>query len=356
MPILRHVSPQLPTAHHRKAAQLMAARGFKGLGEAYALGYISGAGADRLLGVLARVLVHLSHTPGYVSAIRIMRPRSRSWHRGTSPAGTVRNLVWHYDLEPEFFGVFLDDSMTYSCADFDSPDVALGAAQRLKIERLVSLLEVAPHSRVLDVGCGWGSVAEAAAGAGGDVVAVSASPSQIDYCRTHRSSNIAFLVGDFREFNLGTFDSVVSCEMIEGVGAQNLEEFMSWISGHLVLGGTFVLQAITTADSRVKTATVDTGFVSQYVFPGGQILSERMIASAARRAGMSLGHADKMGPSYAATIREWRDNLRGSRTRLSRLGVSPELFGVWDFYFSMCITGFDAGDMDCVRFVFRRSR
>ncbi|GAB3808707.1 class I SAM-dependent methyltransferase [Micromonospora zhanjiangensis] len=330
--------------------------GLRGLAEAWCLGEFVVRDLDAILSRLASLMVALSRIPFYGYLRHPWHLLRASWRRGGSAEDTTKSLAKHYDLEAAFFRTFLDESLTYSCAIFRHSNDSLAAAQRNKYRSLTAALPDLRGASVLEIGCGWGGLAQFLAGQGALVTAVSASASQIAYCRSNRPESIRFVLGEYRSALSGKFDAAISCEMIEGVGGENAPEFMRRVSNCLNVGGTFALQAITTAHHRMLTSRPENSYIDKYIFPGGQILSERYILRCARRAGFSLYSRNSIGSSYATTLERWRSSFRDAREQLLDYGCSERFLRCWDLYFSMCMAGFSRGDMDCLQLVFRRVR
>lgn len=325
----------------------LAASGAVGAGESFVAGHWE---ADDLVGVL-RLLVRdrevlLGVDRSMWSLPRRMLLRLGYSLRRNSRAGSRRNIADHYDLSDDLFRLFLDPSMTYSSAWFERPEQSLEQAQAAKLNRLCKLVDLTPGDRLLEIGTGWGSLALTAAGEfGAEVTTTTISKNQYDtasrrVAEAGLAHRVTPLQEDYRELQ-GTFDKVISCEMIEAVGARYLPEFLQRCAARLRPGGVLGLQAITIADQHYESALRSVDYIKRHVFPGSFIPSVTAITNAAtRHTDLRLVKMEDFGLHYAETLRLWRQAWNEKRNEIERLGGDASLARAWDFYFAYCEAGF----------------
>jgi cyclopropane-fatty-acyl-phospholipid synthase len=299
-------------------------------------------------------------------------------HRNTR-AGARRNISHHYDLSNELFGLFLDPSLTYSSAVFDAdrrrvpggagehweagpPRYAaepgeLQRAQARKIDRLLDQADVAPGSRVLEIGTGWGELAIRAALRGATVRSVTLSAEQKELADQRiaaagMADRVTVELCDYRDVE-GVFDAVVSVEMIEAVGWQFWPTYFEKVDALLRPGGRFALQAITLPHDRML-ATRDTHtWITKYIFPGGALPSLRAIDEIVRgRTSLRAVSQFDIGLHYAATLRSWADRFEASHEDVMRLGFDATFVRMWFFYLAYCEAGFAARYIDVNQLTF----
>lgn len=279
------------------------------------------------------------------------------WHgfRHNSRANSRRNIAFHYDLGNDFYQTWLDRSMSYSSALFAEPLSAsepLETAQHRKITALLDRLDLKPGARILEIGCGWGGLAEvAAAEYGFDVTGITLSHEQKAWAdrriaQAGLSDRARFHICDYRDVQ-GSYDAVVSVEMVEAVGEKYWPAFMAAIARTLKPGGRAALQYIEIDDAVFDSYRRNADFIQTYIFPGGMLISESRFRAAAERAG--LGWRDRMGFGlhYAETLKRWRHNFDAA---VAQGGLPPgfddEFIGLWRFYLMYCEGGFNGGGID----------
>jgi cyclopropane-fatty-acyl-phospholipid synthase len=282
---------------------------------------------------------------------KVRRP-DFSWHRrrDNSRDGSRRNIAAHYDLGNAFYAPWLDASMTYSSALFSAKGQSLEAAQAAKLDRIVEALEVRPGMRVLEIGCGWGALAERLARAACHVTAVTVSQEQHAYAtRRIADAGLSDLVEirfqDYRDIE-GRFDRVVSIEMIEAVGEAHWPTYFATIADRLDRGGSAILQAITIDERAFDAYRAKADFIQRFVFPGGMLLTPTHIGQQSVRVGLSADTVLRFGPSYAETLRHWRTRFEAAWPELSQLGFDERFRRMWLYYLIYCETGFDNGRTD----------
>lgn len=264
-----------------------------------------------------------------------------------------RDIQAHYDLGNDLFAAFLDPTMTYSAAvygpDLDPEDPAsLEAAQTAKLERICRKLELRPGMRVLEIGCGWGSLAlHAARHHGAKVVGTTISPAQRMWAEQRVAEaglgqRIQVLGNDWRDLD-GRFERVVSVEMIEAIGARLLPRFFAALAERMAPDGLGLLQAITIQDRLYEAALRRVDFIKRHVFPGSFIPSLAALTQASAPTGLRWLHVEDIGPGYAATLAAWRTRFEAAWPRLAARGASDRFRRLWRYYLAYCEGGFREG-------------
>lgn len=270
--------------------------------------------------------------------------------RANTLAGSRRNIVEHYDLGNAFYGAWLDRSMSYSSAIYRDPAMTLEAAQRAKHERIVELLDAGPQDSVLEIGCGWGGLAQRIAARGSRVTALTLSPAQRDFAAAALaaeglSDRVDLRLQDYREVE-GSFDRIVSIEMLEAVGKAYWPVFFDRLRARLKPGGVAVLQVITIDDNRLATYARRPDFIQRHVFPGGMLPSPEAIRAELARTGLRLDTLETFGAGYARTLNAWRARFDAAWPAIAAQGFSPRFRRFWDYYLGYCEGGFRAGAID----------
>jgi cyclopropane-fatty-acyl-phospholipid synthase len=285
--------------------------------------------------------------------------RLAQWALRNTRTGSRRNIEAHYDLGNDFFGLFLDETMSYSCALFERDGMALAEASRTKIDRICRTLALGPDDHLLEIGTGWGELAiRAASRYGCRVTTTTISREQYDLARERvRAAGVAdrvtVLRADYRDLT-GTFDAIVSVEMIEAVGAEYLDTFFAECRRHLAPGGRMLVQAITVPDERYDDYLQSVDFIQQDVFPGSCLVSTGAMRAAAGRAGLAFDAVDDFTPHYARTLRHWRRRFLERLDDVRQLGYSDEFIRRWELYLCSCEAGFAERTTGLVQAVFSR--
>jgi cyclopropane-fatty-acyl-phospholipid synthase len=272
------------------------------------------------------------------------------WRRANTKAGSRRNIKAHYDLGNEFYRLWLDPSMTYSSALFTAEAQSLETAQHAKNAAIIEALALTPGDRVLEIGCGWGGFAQAAAERGAQVTGITLSAEQLAWARTRLAAaglgdrtTIAFT--DYRDVT-GTFDKIASVEMIEAVGEENWPAYFRTLHDRLRPGGTVVLQAITIEDKHFAAYRREPDFIQRYIFPGGMLPTISRMEAEAARAGLSFETVMRFGDGYARTLALWRDAFRQAWPHIAAQGFDERFRRMWDYYLTYCEVGFENRDID----------
>jgi cyclopropane-fatty-acyl-phospholipid synthase len=260
--------------------------------------------------------------------------------------GSRRNIAAHYDLGNELFALFLDSRMMYSSAIFVRPDESLDIASHRKLDRICRKLDMQPSDRVIELGAGWGGFAlHAATHYACHVTTATISREQFDLARERVAAaglqdRVSVVLRDYRDLE-GTYDKLVSIEMIEAVGHQYLDTFFGKCAALLQADGIALIQAITIADHRYEHALRSVDFIKRHVFPGSFIPSvSAMLDSSARASDLRLINLEDIGPSYALTLRHWRQRFLASLDAVRRLGYDERFVRMWEYYLSYCEGGF----------------
>jgi len=320
--------------------------GSVGAGEAYSKGWWS---SDDPTSVVRLFVINQDALTGIESGVaRLARPFRAAYHalRRNSERGSRRNISAHYDLSNEFFALWLDETMTYSCGIFEDEHSTMRDASIAKIDRLCHKLDLRPSDHLLEIGTGWGALAmHAAREYGCRVTTTTISREQHDFAAERiRAAGLAdrieLVFKDYRRLE-GQYDKLVSVEMIEAVGHEYYDEFFSRCASLLKPGGTMALQAITIADQQFDEAARSVDFIQRFIFPGSCIPSVTALCSSMTRSSdLRLTDLDDIGQHYVTTLATWRRNLLERWEDARALGYSDEFLRLWEFYFCYCEGGF----------------
>jgi len=269
--------------------------------------------------------------------------------RDNSRRGSRRNILSHYDLGNDFYSLWLDPGMTYSSALFEGDRTrSLERAQDAKYARIIDQLGAVPGQTVLEIGCGWGGFAEAAARRGLKVFGVTLSDAQLAYAqaRTARQGlddKVELRLMDYRDLGERQFDHIVSVEMIEAVGERRWPLYFSTLAKCLKPGGRVVIQAIDIDQTRFDAYRRSTDFIQQYVFPGGMLPTPGHIVSHAAAVGLKPVDCLDFGADYADTLACWRERFEANLPAVMHLGFDEAFVRIWRMYLCYCEAGFRAG-------------
>jgi cyclopropane-fatty-acyl-phospholipid synthase len=317
-----------------------------GAGEAYVQGYWS---TSQLVDLVRLLVLNMdvldSLEDGYARLTAPLRKVLHSIRRNTR-SGSRRNIAAHYDLGNEFFRLFLDETMMYSSAIFTRPGMSLREAQLARLDLICRKLDLRPGEHVVEIGTGWGGFAlHAAQRYGCKVTTTTISQEQYRLARERVSQagldgQIEVVCTDYRDLR-GSYDKLVSIEMIEAIGHQYFDTYFAQCSRLLKPHGAMLLQAITIADQRYESAKRSVDFIQRYIFPGSCLPSVAALsASIARASDLRVFHLEDIGPHYARTLHEWRRSLIASVPAIRALGYDDDFIRMWEFYFCYCEGGF----------------
>ncbi|XP_047945292.1 uncharacterized protein LOC125191903 [Salvia hispanica] len=259
-----------------------------------------------------------------------------------------RNISRHYDLSNELFSLFLDETMTYSCAIFQNPLEDLKNAQLRKVHTLIEKARINKDHHILEIGCGWGSLAvEVVKKTGCKYTGITLSESQLQYIEAivkevGLQDQIEVLLCDYRQLPKNyRYDRIISCGMIEHVGHDYMEEFFKCCESSLADNGILVLQFIAVADEKYEEWRRRNGFATEYIFHGGCVPSlNRVVQAMAAASRLSVVHLEEIGYHYYHTLRNWRRNFLQNRSKIHGLGFDDKFIRTWEYYFDYCAAGF----------------
>lgn len=336
--------------------------GLIGFGEAYMAG-------DWATNDLVGVLTALARRPGKLiprplQALRTLVLPTHPPSEENTADNTRSNIARHYDLSNDLFATFLDETMTYSAAIFESLDPrpgwdALADAQRRKVDRLLDQAGVGPGTRLLEIGTGWGELSLRAAARGAQVRSLTLSVEQRELALARiaeagLAERVAVDLLDYRRVD-GEYDAVVSVEMIEAVGRKYWPIYFQTIDRVLAPGGKVAIQAITMPHDRLTASGPTYTWVHKYVFPGGQLTSvEGLDETVRRHTSLRITDSLAIGDHYAETLRLWRERFTSRAARVRELGFDRTFLRMWEFYLAYSEAGFRAGYLDDYQLRFTR--
>jgi cyclopropane-fatty-acyl-phospholipid synthase len=279
--------------------------------------------------------------------------------RDNAPAKAKANIAAHYDLGNDFYAAWLDPTMTYSSARFASPDEPLETAQLRKIALLLDRLELEPGQRLLEIGCGWGSLAIGAARRGVQVVALTLSEQQKAWAEAKAAeAGLAQLIDirlqDYREIE-EQFDAVASVEMVEAVGMRWWGAYLDSIARNLKPGGRAALQFISIDHRLFAGYAASADFIQTYIFPGGLLLDEPRFAELAKDRGLSWDDREGFALDYAATLKIWRQRYDNALAQGQLAGFGEQFHQLWRYYLMYCEGGFRGRMIDVAQVTMERS-
>jgi len=326
--------------------------------------WMDGEWETHQLTTLLHILALNSKTLGRLeSGFRLLgKPveRLRHWMRRNHRQQARENIAAHYDLGNTFYAQFLDEELLYSSALFTSPDQDLTAAQKAKMARLCDQLSLTPDDHLLEIGTGWGAMAEfAARHYGCRVTTTTLSYEQFCWAqarinRAGLQDKVQVLLCDYRDLT-GEYDKLVSVEMIEAVGKTFLPAFFRTCQARLRPGGKMALQAITIQDQRYRDYSKSVDFIQRYIFPGGFLPSiTAMNELMTRHTDFVVRNLFDMGPDYARTLTHWRTRFLHAWQEIEKLGFDERFRRMWLYYLGYCEAGFNARTISVVQLTAER--
>ena len=293
--------------------------------------------------------------------------RIKHWLHRNTKANSQKNIHAHYDLGNPFYALWLDDTMNYSSAWFEGDlQRPMVDAQLAKVRRALRMARVQPGDRVLEIGCGWGALAEMATTEfNASLTGVTLSTEQLAFAR-QRMERLGVATGsgqtadlrlqDYRDIQDGPYDAVCSIEMVEAVGQAYWPTYFQAISRLLKPGGRACIQSIVIDDQLFKRYIASTDFIQQYIFPGGCLPCPSEFRSAAAQAGLVVEDEFAFGADYAETLRRWRHAFLGRRNEILALGFDQRFMHIWEFYLAYCEAAFDMANIDLVQYTLVKAR
>ena len=331
--------------------------GDMGFAEAYMEGFCDSPDLPSLIGVLLaneQALGKITRT-NFIHGLLLKFLHRR--HENTRE-GSKKNIHAHYDLGNEFYGLWLDPSMTYSSALYEGEESKpLEAAQTAKYDRILTQLGARQGDSILEIGCGWGGFAEVAAQRGMRVTGVTISREQLAYAqarlqRAGLADRVDLQFRDYRDIE-GRYDHIVSIEMIEAVGERYWPDYFATLKRHVVPGGSALVQAIVIADDFFDRYRKHPDFIQTYVFPGGMLLSPSSLREQCRQAGLKVAELYSFGLDYARTLETWLGRFDRVADQVGRMGFDERFRRMWRYYLAYCAAGFSTRRTDVLQAHFR---
>jgi len=277
--------------------------------------------------------------------------RFRFWMQGNSKIQARKNISYHYDLGNDFYGLWLDNTMTYSSAIFKTGEESLENAQIAKYASMVDQMGVQAGGHVLEIGCGWGGFAEYAAKERGlNVTCLTISEEQFKYAQDRISAAglqdlVTFKLQDYRD-ETGVYDGIASIEMFEAVGEKYWPSYFETLHDRLKPGAQATLQIITVRNDRFEIYRKSVDFIQKYIFPGGMLPSPAVLHQQAEKAGLYVVKSIEFGESYSQTLRRWHDTFNDKWDQVVEMGFDDRFRRMWNFYLTSCAATFHYGNCD----------
>ena len=279
-------------------------------------------------------------------------------------ANSQKNIHAHYDLGNAFYELWLDGTMNYSSAIFETPETSMKDAQHAKVRRALRMAQVKPGDRVLEIGCGWGALAEKATKEfNASMVGVTLSTEQLEWAnkrmqREGIAEKADLRLQDYRDIGKTTedapFDAICSIEMVEAVGREYWPEYFQTVNRLLKPGGHACIQSIVIADELFERYLTSTDFIQQYVFPGGCLPCPKEFRAQAAAAGFEVVDEFSFGQDYARTLQLWREQFASQEAHVLQLGFDRRFIRIWEFYLSYCEAAFLEANTDVVQYTLRK--
>jgi cyclopropane-fatty-acyl-phospholipid synthase len=333
-----------------------------GMGESFMDGDWTSPDLVSLVRLAVRNLRLLDSSHPLATSVRGFVARMRHRLHANSLRGSRTNIRHHYDLGNDFYALFLDKGMHYSCGLFFSGDDSLETAQSHKLDLICRKLQLQPGDRVLEIGCGWGGFAVyAAQHYGVHVTGLTLSRAQQEFASrlvkeaSFRSGSVRILLEDYRR-TAGVYDKIVSIEMFEAVGMERYDEFFGACDRLLTRDGMMLLQTITLRDQELRSYSKRVDWIQTYIFPGSELASLAKIhGSLARSTRMSVVHLENFGLHYAHTLSCWRERFFENLEQIERLGFDARFERMWDFYLAWCEGAFRERYINVAQILFAKN-
>ncbi|WP_296427922.1 cyclopropane-fatty-acyl-phospholipid synthase family protein [Yoonia sp.] len=284
----------------------------------------------------------------------------RFWMQRNSKKQARKNISYHYDLGNDFYGLWLDDTMTYSSAKFITGQESLEAAQIEKYKSMVDQMGAQPGDHVLEIGCGWGGFAEYAAKERGlRVTGLTISQEQHDYAvarmaQAGLSDRVTIKMQDYRD-ETGTYDGIASIEMFEAVGEKYWPVYFQTLRERLKPGKNATLQIITVQHRRWQVYKRGVDFIQKYIFPGGMLPSPVVLRQEIEKAGLTISRSVEFGESYSQTLRRWHEVFNAKWDEVAAMGFDDRFRRMWNFYLTSCAGTFHSGNCDVTQITVTRA-
>lgn len=363
---MRHFGPQAPsqapaarmTLRNWNVCSATLRSGDIGFAETYIAGDWTTPHLSDLLRLFIRNRQHIEDAIYGTWTGRLLYRIRHLLHRNTR-TNSQKNIHAHYDLGNAFYELWLDDTMNYSSAWFDGDlDRPMRDAQHAKVRRALRMSGVQPGDRVLEIGCGWGALAEMATTEfGATLTGVTLSTEQLAFAQARMEKlgvHSDLRLQDYRDIDDGPYDAICSIEMVEAVGREYWPTYFNSLQRLLKPGGKACVQSIVIDDALFARYIQSTDFIQQYIFPGGCLPCPSEFRRAARDAGLEVVDEFAFGADYAETLRRWREKFLAERERVLQLGFDARFIRIWEFYLGYCEAAFDMANIDLVQFTLRR--
>ena len=331
--------------------------GHVGFAESYLKGEWTSSDLESLLEIM---VTNLPEAFSAKSKIHLMYNRIIHFFRENTKSRAKKNIQYHYDLGNDFYKLWLDKTMTYSSAIFKNEKESLAEAQENKYQLLIDSLDIKPHHKVLEIGCGWGGFAEyAAKKVGCTIKGITISPSQLKFA-TNRikelnlDNKVSLELCDYRDLK-GKYDRVVSIEMIEAVGEKYWRNYFKKIKDVLKKDGLAGIQVILINNKSYQKYSKSVDFIQKYVFPGGMLPSQEKLNENYVNAGLIEINSHSFGKSYAKTLTIWHKEFLNSLSSIKKLGFDIKLERIFKYYFSYCKAGFNSEKIDVAQKIIKLS-
>ena len=336
--------------------------GLLGATEAYAAGLWECSDLVILTQIMVRNHKLMSHLDSGVAKLLIPINKFIHYTKRNTILGSKKNIMAHYDLGNDFYKLWLDKTMTYSCAYFDNNETTLEEASIKKLDMLCKKLKLTKHDSVLEIGTGWGSFAiHAASNYGCKVTTTTISNEQYIYTKELikklRLEHLITLVNkDYRHLE-GTYDKIVSIEMIEAVGHKNVPTYFKIVSNLLKEGGLFAMQGITYNDQKFDIYKNSVDFINKYIFPGSCLISISQVSDIVKKnTKFDFIDLEDITKHYAITLSKWRETFLEKTDEVKKLGFSDTFIRLWEFYLTYCEAGFLEKNIGDYQFLFLKQR
>jgi cyclopropane-fatty-acyl-phospholipid synthase len=346
--------------HSNKGFLRTVSSGSIGAGEAFMNGEWSSPNLTRVMQIFIQNIDVLDDMESGLARLSAPIFRFLHWLNKNTRTQSKKNISAHYDLGNEFFEKFLDSRLMYSSAIFDDRDMTLEEASVAKLDRICKKLKLDPSDHLIEIGTGWGGMAiHAAKQYGCRVTTTTISQAQYNFAKKRIEAEglqdrVTLLLKDYRELT-GTYDKLVSIEMVEAVGHHYIDTFFEKCSSLLKPDGLMLIQAITIKDQRYEFARDNPDFIKKYIFPGGFLPSISLMTQATKKVtDFQLVHLEQFGDSYAKTLNHWKKRFNNNLKSIEQLGYSQEFQRMWEFYLSYCESGFLEHYINCAQLVFEK--